>query len=144
MINIILWQILFLFAFITVIIVLAAPEFSPEAFHCGELEIQYCIQKRFAMFSVYAAERIDIFESAILRQGRIMTDEDFWEIRNSAACFAKILMILWRWRISGNICVRVCIILIRWFLLLIDKFESLSLRIRALLLSRRAILVQDR
>lgn len=87
------------------------------------------------MFSVYAAERIDIFESAILGQGRIMTDEDLREIRNGTVCFAKELMILWRRRIGRDICVRVRVILVRRVLLLIDKFESFGLRICALLLS---------
>lgn len=96
------------------------------------------------MFSVYAAERIDIFEGAIFGQRRVMTDEDLRKIGNGAARFAEVLVILWRRRIGRDICVRVRVIVVGRILFLIDKFESLSLRVRTLLLSRCTIFIQDR
>lgn len=94
------------------------------------------------MLSVYAAERVDVLQRAILGQGRVVADKDLGEIGYSAARLAEILVVL-RWGgIGGDIGVRVCAILVGRLLLLIDEFESFGLRIRALRLSRRAVLVQ--
>lgn len=64
------------------------------------------------MFSVYAAKRIDVFEGAVFGQRRVMTDKDLREIRNGAARFAEVLVILWRRRIGGDIRVRVRVIVV--------------------------------
>ena len=41
----ILGQILLLFTFITIVDVLASPEFSPQTFNCLEFQVYNCIQE---------------------------------------------------------------------------------------------------